>query len=80
VSPLETERSPPVKSLAENNVPDVPDATLQRKAPAIVAVALILNDALLAVLVTTEGLAVVAAAKVAAGRLPEYAELSVHPA
>jgi hypothetical protein len=71
VSPFATERSPPVKSAAENNVPDVPDATLHKNAPAIVAVALILNDALEAELVTTEGLAVVAAANVAAGRVPE---------
>jgi hypothetical protein len=40
-----------------------------------------LNDALLAVFVTTEGLAVVAAAKVAAGRVALlYVVFSVHPA
>jgi hypothetical protein len=71
VSPLTTERSPPVKSEAENSVPEVPDAALAKNAPPTVADEVIEYDALLAEFVTTEGLAVVAAANVAAGRLPE---------
>ena len=71
MSPLTTERSPPVKSEAENSVPDVPEAALAKNAPPTVAELVMLYEALLAEFVTTEGFAVVAAANVAAGRLPE---------
>ena len=71
-SPDTTERSPgELKSAAENNVPVVPEAALHKNAPPTVAVALIVNCALDAEFVTTDGLALVAEAKVAAGRLPE---------
>ena len=53
---------------------------LTRKAPPTVCVALMENEAGEALLVTTEGLALVAAAKVADGRLPEYGVTSVQPA
>jgi hypothetical protein len=69
-SPDTTERSPgDWKSAALNNVPVVPKIVLLlvKKAPPTVAVASILNTALLEVFVTTEGLAFVDAAKVAAG-------------
>jgi hypothetical protein len=52
-------------------VPDVPEAALAKNAPPTVAELVMLYEALLAEFVTTEGLAVVAAANVAAGRLPE---------
>ena len=81
VSPLTTERSPgDWKSAAENSVPEVPDAAEHRKAPPTVWVALMENEAGLALLVTTDGLALVAAANVAAGRLPAYGVTSVQPA
>jgi len=72
VSPLTTERSPgEPKSAAENKVPVVPPLVLLlvRKAPPTVVVPLMLNTAGEAELVTTEGLAVVAVAKVAVTRL-----------
>ena len=61
-------------------MPEVPEAAEHRNAPPTVAVALIEYEAGLAVLVTTEGLALVAATNVAAGRLPEYGVISVQPA
>ena len=72
VSPETTLRSPaPPKSAAENNVPVLPLLVLLlvKNAPPTVAVALIVNDAGDAELVTTDGLAVVAVAKVAVTRL-----------
>ena len=72
VSPEATERSPGAeKSAAENSVPVVPDLVLllTRNAPPTVAVALMLNEAGEAELVATEGLAVVAATNVQAGRV-----------
>jgi hypothetical protein len=60
-----------VKSEAENKVPVVPlfALPLVRKPPPIVAVPLIVNEAGEAVLVATEGLAVVAVAKLQATRV-----------
>jgi hypothetical protein len=72
VSPEATERSPgAVKSEAENRIPVVPDLVLLliKNAPPTVAVALMVNDAGEAELVCTDGLAVVAVPKVAAGRV-----------
>jgi hypothetical protein len=72
VSPDTTERSPgDVKSDAEYNVPVVPLLVLLlvRKAPPIVAVALMLNTAGEAEFVATEGFAVVGVAKEHAGRV-----------
>jgi len=72
VSPDTTTRSPgEPKSAAENNVPAVPLLALPlvKNAPPIVVEPLILNTAGEAVLVTTDGFAVVAAAKVATTRV-----------
>jgi len=72
MSPETTERSPgDWKSAAENRVPVVPPLVLfdVRNAPPTVVVPLMVNVALLAEFVTTEGLAFVAAANVAAGRV-----------
>ena len=72
VSPDTTDLSPgEVKSDAENKVPAVPLLALPlvRKAPPTVEVALMENDAGEAELVATEGLAVVAVAKVTATRV-----------
>lgn len=72
MSPETTERSPgELKSAAENNVPVVPLLALPlvKNAPPTVAVALMLNVAGEAALVTTEGLAVVAVTNVAATRV-----------
>ena len=72
MSPDTTERSPgALKSEAENKVPVVPlfALPLVKNAPPTVAVALMLKVAGEAELVTTEGLAVVAVAKVAATRV-----------
>jgi hypothetical protein len=73
VSPETTLRSPgDWKSAAENKVPVEPPAVLllTKKAPPTVCVALIEKEAGDAVLVTTDGLALVAAVKVAVGRAP----------
>ena len=81
VSPDTTERSPgDWKSAAENKVPELPVAAEHRNAPPTVWVALMENAAGDALLVTTEGLALVAATNVTAGRLPEYGFTSVQPA
>ena len=72
MSPDTTERSPgELKSAAENSVPVVPLLALPlvKNAPPTVAVALMLNVAGEAALVTTEGLAVVAVTNVAATRV-----------
>lgn len=72
VSPDTTDLSPgEVKSEAENKVPAVPlfALPLVRKAPPTVEVPLIVNAEGEAVLVATEGLAVVAVTKVAATRV-----------
>jgi hypothetical protein len=70
-SPLTTVRSPGAwKSAAENNNPDVPVATLAKNAPAIVALAFIVNDAADAELLMFDGSASVAAPNEAALRLP----------
>jgi hypothetical protein len=70
VSPDATDLSPPVKSPAENKTPEVPEDTLVKKAPAIVAVALMANEEGEAEFVITDGLAVVAVPKVTDLRLP----------
>ena len=72
MSPDTTERSPGAeKSPAENNVPVVPLLALPlvKNAPPTVEVALMLNVAGEAALVTTEGLAVVAVANEARTRV-----------
>ena len=72
MSPFTTERSPgELKSAAENNVPVVPLLALPlvKNAPPTVDVALMLNVAGEAALVTTEGFAVVAVTNVAATRV-----------
>ena len=72
MSPDTTERSPgALKSEAENNVPVVPLLALPlvKNAPPTVEVALMLNVAGEAELVTTEGFAVVAVTNVAATRV-----------
>ena len=72
MSPETTDLSPgDWKSAAENKVPVVPlfADPLVRNAPPTVVVPFIVNVALLAEFVTTEGLALVAAANVAAGRV-----------
>lgn len=81
VSPLTTLRSPGAwKSAAENSVPEVPEETEAKNAPPTVAVEVMANEAGEALFVTTDGLALVAEANVAAGRLPEYGVTSVQPA
>ena len=84
VSPEATLRSPgDWKSAAENSVPVEPPLVLLeiRNAPPTVAVALIENEAGEALFVTTEGLALVAEANVAAGRVALlYGVISVQPA
>ena len=70
VSPLSTSLSPPVKSPAENKIPEVPLSTVHRNAPAIVTVAFMTNYAGEAEFEITEGLAVVAVPKTAALRAP----------
>ena len=84
MSPLATERSPgAAKSAAENSVPVVPPlVSLEvRNAPPITAVALMLNDAGEAVLLITEGSAVVAVPNVQVGRVALlYPVSSVQPA
>ena len=70
MSPDATDLSPPVKSPAENKTPEVPEATLHKNAPAIVAVPLIANEEGDAEFVITDGLAVVAEPKVTTLRLP----------
>jgi hypothetical protein len=52
-------------------MPEVPDATLVKNAPAIVVVAFIVNEAVFNALVMTDGSAVVAVPNVQALRLPE---------
>ena len=83
MSPLTTDRSPgDWKSAAENKVPVVPPLVLLlvRNAPPTVVEPFMVNVALLALLVTTEGLALVAAAKEAVGRVDSlYAVTSVQP-
>ena len=72
VSPDTTERSPgDWKSEAENKIPVVPDLVLLliKNAPPTVEVALIVNEAGEAELLITDGSAVVAVPKVAAGRV-----------
>ena len=72
VSPDTTDRSPgEVKSEAENNVPAVPLLALPlvRNAPPTVEVALMVKEEGEAVLVATEGLAVVAVTNVQATRV-----------
>jgi hypothetical protein len=72
MSPDTTERSPgALKSAAENSVPVVPFLVLSlvKNAPPTVEVALMLNVAGEAALVTTEGFAVVAVTNVAATRV-----------
>jgi hypothetical protein len=72
MSPDTTERSPgALKSAAEKSVPVVPFLVLLlvKNAPPTVEVALMLNVAGEAELVTTEGLAVVAVANVAVTRV-----------
>ena len=70
-SPLTTVRSPgDWKSDTENSVPDVPVATLATNAPAIVALAFMVNDAAEDALLMFEGSASVAAPKLRALRLP----------
>ena len=71
VSPEATDLSPPVKSPSENKMPEVPEATLHKKAPAIVAVPVIVKADGEAELLITDGLAVVAEPNVTALRLPE---------
>ena len=68
-----TERSPPVKSEAENNTPEVPVAALHKNAPATVYVPCIVNSAGLAELSIAEGSASVALPNDAVLRLPVYA-------
>jgi hypothetical protein len=70
VSPDATDLSPPVKSPAENRIPEVPEDTLAKKAPAIVAVAFITKEDGDAELEITEGFAEVADPKVTALREP----------
>ena len=70
VSPLSTSLSPPVKSPAENKMPEVPLATVHRNAPPTVTVAFMANDDGDAELVVTDGLAVVAVPNVTALREP----------
>jgi hypothetical protein len=72
VSPLTTDRLPGDPKLdTENNTPLVPVATLVKKAPATVTVPFMENCEGAAVLLMTEGSAVVAAPNVTALRLPE---------
>ena len=68
MSPDATDLSPPVKSPAENKTPEVPEDTLHKKAPAIVAVAFMENDVGEAELLITDGFAVVAEPNVTALR------------
>jgi hypothetical protein len=71
VSPLSTVLSPPVKSPAENKMPDVPLFTLASNAPATtVPFTNIANELGLAELEITDGSAVVAVPNVTALRLP----------
>ena len=79
MSPDATDLSPPVKSPAENKTPEVPEDTLHKKAPAIVAVAFMAKAEGDAEFVITDGFAVVAEPKVTALREPVYAVLSVQP-
>jgi hypothetical protein len=51
-------------------MPEVPDVTEQRKAPAIVVVAFIVNEAVFNEFVITDGSAVVAVPNVQALRVP----------
>jgi hypothetical protein len=70
-SPLTTVRSPGAwKSDTENKMPDVPVATFAKNAPAIVAFAFIVNDAVEDALLMLDGSANVAAPNVAALRSP----------
>jgi hypothetical protein len=70
-SPLTTTRSPgDWKSDSENNNPEVPVATFVKNAPAIVAFAFIVNDAVDVELLILDGSFNVAAPNVAALRLP----------
>lgn len=71
VSPDATTRSPgDEKSAAENNMPEVPEDTLHRKAPPTVAVAFMTYEAGDIAVVATDGLASVAGANMAGGRVP----------
>ena len=70
VSPDATDLSPPVKSPAENKMPEVPEATLHKNAPEIVAVPVMANEEGDAELVITDGFALVAEPKVTALRFP----------
>lgn len=84
VSPDTTERSPgEAKSAAENKIPVVPPLVLLliKNAPPTVVVPLMLNDAGEALLLITEGSAVVDVPNVAVGRLAWlYVVTSVQPA
>jgi len=84
VSPFTTARSPgDWKSPAENSTPVVPPLVLLevKNAPPTVSVPFMLNTATEAVLLITEGSAVVAAPNVHAGRVAWlYAVISVQPA
>ena len=60
-------------------MPEVPDATEQRKAPAIVVVAFIVNEAVFNEFVITDGSAVVAVPNVQALRLRRVAAFQLGP-
>jgi len=70
-SPLTTVRSPgDWKSEAENKRPELPDATLHKNAPEMVALAFIVNVAVEAELLMFDGSASVAFPNVTCGRVP----------